>query len=114
VIVSDLPLSGGHRKAMCSLEYSDEYRLLVTASFDHDVCVWSPYADKLIYKMKGMLCAAFLGASIVNCYENTFLHTFLVPRLYSALKIPFVRTDTIYYLIFVLACICMGGFAYIC
>ena len=47
-------LSGGHRKAVCSLDYSDEYRLLVTASFDHDVCVWSPYADKLIYKMKGM------------------------------------------------------------
>lgn len=45
--------SGGHRKAVCSLDYSDEYRLLVTASFDHDVCVWSPYADKLIYKMKG-------------------------------------------------------------
>ncbi len=56
--------TGGHRKGISSLNFSDEYRALLSGSFDHDLCLWSPFADKLIFKLTGhqapILNAAFV------------------------------------------------------
>jgi hypothetical protein len=35
------------------MAYSDEHRFIVTASFDHDVLVWSPFSEKLVFRLAG-------------------------------------------------------------
>lgn len=43
----------GHKKGIVSLSYSDEYRFLLSGSFDHTMCIWSPFADRLVFRLTG-------------------------------------------------------------
>lgn len=43
----------GNRAGVVDLAYSDSYRFLLSASIDHEVGVWSPFADRLVFKLIG-------------------------------------------------------------
>ena len=43
----------GHRAGVVAIAYSNEYRFLLSAGSDHQVCVWSPFADKVVYSLRG-------------------------------------------------------------
>jgi len=36
-----------------AIAYSNEYRFLLSAGSDHQVCVWSPFADKVVFTLRG-------------------------------------------------------------
>jgi WD40 repeat protein len=36
-----------------AIAYSNEYRFLLSAGSDHQVCVWSPFAEKQVYSLRG-------------------------------------------------------------
>lgn len=38
---------------MVAIAYSNEYRFLLSAGSDHQVCVWSPFAEKQVYTLRG-------------------------------------------------------------
>jgi WD40 repeat protein len=48
-----LIIYNGHRTGVYSLSYTPAYRLLVSAGFDHDALVWSPFVEGLVYRLKG-------------------------------------------------------------
>ena len=43
----------GHRAGCVAIAYSNEYRFLLSAGSDHQVCVWSPFAEKQVYSLRG-------------------------------------------------------------
>lgn len=43
----------GHSKGICKLNYSPEYRFLVSGGFDFDVIIWNPYVDNYIVRLPG-------------------------------------------------------------
>jgi WD40 repeat protein len=42
-----------HTRGIVSLAFNEALILLFSAGFDHDLCVWNPYIDNLIYKIQG-------------------------------------------------------------
>ncbi len=40
-----------HTRGIVSLAFNEALILLFSAGFDHDLCVWNPYIDNLIYKI---------------------------------------------------------------
>ncbi|CAM9156385.1 unnamed protein product, partial [Discosporangium mesarthrocarpum] len=70
----------GHNKGVHSLSYSSAHRCLVSAGFDHEAHVWSPFVNSLLYKLKGHT------ASLVGCQavENT-------PELITADSAGFIK-----------------------
>jgi len=42
-----------HTRGIVSLAFNESLILLFSAGFDHEVCVWNPYIDSLIYKITG-------------------------------------------------------------
>ena len=44
---------GVHKKGINALAYSDDLIMLFSAGYDHEICVWNPYIDHLIYKITG-------------------------------------------------------------
>ena len=55
----------GHTKGINSLTYNAEHRFLVSSGFDHDVFVWSPFVNTLLYKLKGHRAALVIVPSSV-------------------------------------------------
>jgi len=43
----------GHTKGVFSLAYNQDYRMLISAGFDHDAFIWSPFVPTLLFKLKG-------------------------------------------------------------
>jgi WD40 repeat protein len=44
---------GNHTKGVLSLAFNQEYRLLFSAGFDHDIYVWNPYIDSVAFTIEG-------------------------------------------------------------
>lgn len=44
---------GSHTKGVLSLAFNQEYRLLFSAGFDHDIYVWNPYIDSVAFTIEG-------------------------------------------------------------
>lgn len=42
-----------HTKGVLSLAFNQEYRLLFSAGFDHDIYVWNPYIDSVAFTIEG-------------------------------------------------------------
>ena len=42
-----------HTRGIVSLAFNESLILLFSAGFDHDLCVWNPYIDNLIFKIQG-------------------------------------------------------------
>ncbi|EGR33574.1 hypothetical protein IMG5_048910 [Ichthyophthirius multifiliis] len=42
-----------HSRGITSLSFNEALILLFSAGFDHNICVWNPYIDNLIYKISG-------------------------------------------------------------
>ena len=42
-----------HKMGVLSLAFNEEYRLLFTAGFDHDIYVWNPYIDTVAFTIEG-------------------------------------------------------------
>lgn len=40
-----------HTRGIVSLAFNESLILLFSAGFDHDLCVWNPYIDNLIFKI---------------------------------------------------------------
>ena len=43
----------GHVRGVLSLAYLEHHKLLVSAGFDHDAFVWSPFGDSVLFKLEG-------------------------------------------------------------
>lgn len=43
----------GHSKGVNSLTYNSKHRFLISSGFDHDVYIWSPFVNTMLYKLKG-------------------------------------------------------------
>ena len=43
----------GHKKGIVGMDYAPDYRLLVTAGFEHDACMWSPFVSSCVFRLKG-------------------------------------------------------------
>ena len=43
----------GHVRGVLSLAYFEHHKLLVSAGFDHDAFVWSPFGDSVLFKLEG-------------------------------------------------------------
>jgi len=43
----------GHQRGVRSLAHSDEFRVMVSAGFDHEAILWNPYVENYISKLKG-------------------------------------------------------------
>lgn len=43
----------GHYKGVRSLAYSKSYRILVSAGFDYEACVWNPFVERLTFRLQG-------------------------------------------------------------
>eukprot|EP00752_Nemacystus_decipiens_P016546 g14788.t1 len=50
-----------HNAGVHSLSYSSQYRCLISAGFDHEAHVWSPFVNSLLNRLKGH------HASLVGC-----------------------------------------------
>lgn len=42
-----------HSKGVLSLAFNTEYRLLFSAGFDHNICVWNPYINTVSFTIEG-------------------------------------------------------------
>lgn len=42
-----------HSKGVLSLAFNTEYRLLFSAGFDHNICVWNPYINTVAFTIEG-------------------------------------------------------------
>lgn len=42
-----------HSKGVLSLAFNQDYRLLFSAGFDHDIYVWNPYIDSVAFVIEG-------------------------------------------------------------
>ena len=40
-----------HTRGIVSLTFNESLILLFSGGFDHDICVWNPYIDNLIFKI---------------------------------------------------------------
>lgn len=54
-MISSCPrrIYGNHTKGVLSLAFNQEYRLLFSAGFDHDIYVWNPYIDTVAFTIEG-------------------------------------------------------------
>ena len=43
----------GHVRGVLSLAYFEDYKLLVSAGFDHEALVWSPFGNSVLFKLEG-------------------------------------------------------------
>ncbi len=55
----------GHRLGVTALTYCAERRLLVSAGFDHEAVVWSPFGSSQIFALKGHM-TSLLGVEMVG------------------------------------------------
>jgi WD40 repeat protein len=42
-----------HDRGIVSLAFNESLILLFSAGLDHEICVWNPYIDNLIFKISG-------------------------------------------------------------
>ncbi|KAL4503262.1 hypothetical protein ABPG72_000868 [Tetrahymena utriculariae] len=54
-----------HTRGITSLSFNEALILLFSAGFDHEVCVWNPYIDNLIYKISGH-SSPLLGVKVIE------------------------------------------------
>ena len=54
-----------HQRGIVSLAFNEALILLFSAGFDHDICVWNPYIDNLIYKISGHT-SPLLGVDVID------------------------------------------------
>ena len=40
-----------HSRGILAITYSEEYMLLFSAGFDHQICVWNPYVQGIVHKI---------------------------------------------------------------
>ncbi|GMH91364.1 hypothetical protein TrVE_jg9264 [Triparma verrucosa] len=57
----------GHQKGVFSLSYNPDHRFIVSAGFDHDAYIWSPFVNTLLFTLKGHT-SSLVGC---QCVENT-------------------------------------------
>ncbi|KAJ1457324.1 WD40-repeat-containing domain protein [Pelagophyceae sp. CCMP2097] len=71
----------GHTKGVSSLAYNAEHRFLVSAGFDHDAYVWSPFHNTLLHRLKGH------RASLVGCHAVEDRHELITADCGGILKL---------------------------
>lgn len=54
-----------HSRGITSLAFNEALILLFSAGFDHEICVWNPYIDNLIYKISGH-SSPILGVKVIE------------------------------------------------
>ena len=54
-----------HTRGIISLSFNEALILLFSAGFDHDICVWNPYIDNLIYKITGH-SSPLIGVQVID------------------------------------------------
>lgn len=43
----------GHKQAVSGLDYSEDYKLLLSCGYDDEGIVWNPYVEKPIHRLSG-------------------------------------------------------------
>ncbi|EGB07395.1 hypothetical protein AURANDRAFT_27709, partial [Aureococcus anophagefferens] len=71
----------GHAKGVNALAYNSEHRFLISAGFDHDAFVWSPFVSTLLYKLKGH------RAALVGCHAVEGTHELVTADCHGVLKL---------------------------
>ena len=41
-----------HQKGVNSLSFNEEYKLLFSAGFEHEISIWNPYIDNLVFQLE--------------------------------------------------------------
>lgn len=79
-------LKDGHTKGVNALTYNPEHRFLISAGFDHDAFVWSPFMSNLLYRLKGH------RAALVGCHAIQDTHELITADCQGFLKLWDLRT----------------------
>ena len=69
----------GHKKGIVGMDYAPDYRLLVTAGFEHDACMWSPFVSSCVFRLKGHKSSSQYTHSTYPI--NSIYHTLSPPPL---------------------------------
>jgi WD40 repeat protein len=75
----------GHKKGVFDLTYNPQHRLIFSCGFEHDACVWSPFVNSLVYRLKGH------HASLVGCQSVEGSHEVITADTSGVFKLWDVR-----------------------
>jgi WD40 repeat protein len=82
----------GHSRGVLSLAYNPSYRCILSAGCDHDILVWNPYVDDLIFKLHGHSCSLVKVECIPNTPEIVSLDSSGVVKVWDVRNFNCVQT----------------------
>ena len=72
----------GHQKGVLSLTYNDDFKLLLSAGFEHDALVWSPFSPTAIFKLRGHK-NSLIGIDSIGCSDTSYSAINVQPITYK-------------------------------
>ena len=84
-----------HTRCVLTLTYNEQLILLLSAGFDHKICIWNPYISSLIHKIESHNSPIYKLKVLENTYQLVSLDSDGIVKIHDIRRFNFLTSFSV-------------------